>query len=79
MKCSEGLSNRVPNIIGRYIDRMKFADFYHCMYCCMFGMLLFHFVSYGIVIVTFMYSYFYVCSVLYILFSSCQLALFGYP
>jgi len=25
-----------------------------------------------------MYSY-YVCSVLYILFSSCQLALFGYP
>jgi len=27
----------------------------------------------------FMYSYCYVCSVLYILFSSCQLALFGYP
>jgi len=27
----------------------------------------------------FMYSYFYVCSVLYILFTSCQLALFGYP
>ena len=26
-----------------------------------------------------MYSYCYVCSVLYILFSSCQLALFGYP
>jgi len=26
-----------------------------------------------------MYSYCYVCSVLYILFSSCELALFGYP
>jgi hypothetical protein len=26
-----------------------------------------------------MYSYCYVCSVLYILFSPCQLALFGYP
>jgi hypothetical protein len=26
-----------------------------------------------------MYSYCYVCSVLYILFSSCHLALFGYP
>jgi hypothetical protein len=29
--------------------------------------------------VMFMYSYRYVCSVLYILFSSCQLVLFGYP
>jgi len=27
----------------------------------------------------FMYSYCYACSVLYILFSSCQLTLFGYP
>jgi hypothetical protein len=32
-----------------------------------------------IFIAMFMYSYCYVCSVLYILFSSCQLALFGYP
>jgi hypothetical protein len=30
-------------------------------------------------IVMFMYSCCYVCSVLYILFSSCQLPLFGYP
>ena len=29
--------------------------------------------------VVFMYSYCYVCSVLCILFSSCKLALFGYP
>jgi hypothetical protein len=32
-----------------------------------------------ILIVMFMYSYCYVCSVLYILFSSCQLAISGYP
>jgi len=29
--------------------------------------------------VTFMHSYYDLCPILYILFSSCQLALFGYP
>ena len=51
---------------------------YHCIYCCMFCMPLFNFGKLCIFIVMFMYSYCYVCSVLYILFSSCQLTLFGY-
>ena len=61
MKCKESLSNRVSNIVRRYIDRTKFAAFmaffnhifsyslgsifYHCIYGCMFCMLLFNFAN----------------------------------
>jgi len=61
-KCSEGLSNRVSNIIRRYIDHIKLLFiwlfrlshsfiffwfiFYRCIYSCMFCILLFNFVSY---------------------------------
>ena len=53
----------------------------YCVFYCFFYVYLFFFLisSFMYVIVKFMYSYYYVCSVLYILFSSCQLALFGYP
>ena len=77
VKWSEGLRKRVSIIIRKYTDLMKFAAcmdmsfitffyifcsiFYHCIYGCMFCMLLFNFVQ-----VSVMY-YCYVCSVLGIL------------
>jgi hypothetical protein len=66
VKCSEGLSNRVSNIIRRYIDHMEFAAymalvyhilsycfgyiFYHFIYGCMFCMPLFDCVNYVILL-----------------------------
>ena len=92
MKWSEELCKRVSNFIRRYRS-YEFGclyDFFfitfchvllvpffcHCIYVCMFCMLLFNFVNYEIFVV-FMYSYCYVCSVLYILFHYVILCVVG--
>jgi len=63
-----------------FIIFLRVLWFFLSLCICLYVLYAFvYFCKLCIFIVMFMYSYRYVCSVLYILFSSCQLTLFGYP
>ena len=59
MKWSEGLSNRVSNIIVRYIDHMKLA--------ALCGFLIYHILSYAFGSIFFIIVYMVVCFVCFCL------------
>jgi hypothetical protein len=78
----DGIWDKGPEDTKQLMYRHCWRPFWNVPETCLFHWWGFFYcgtIKLCIFIVMFIYSYCYVCSVLYILFSSCQLALFGYP
>ena len=79
LQYSDGLSNKVSNIIRRHIDNMKLLQIYILLLSLSYSYVLFFINAYMAVFL--FNTVIYVFSLLLYVYisSSCQLALFSYP